>query len=328
MAEKYPKRLPYFAHKFLRSLIKQAVAQEIGAEGMCLLTVIAMTEDAKGYAGAVTFFNGQLMPLCGFGTERRLIEVRRKCVEHGLLHYQPGGKGVAGKYWCISSKSIRDDRPVDENPDELSLTNSTVKAPEKAKDKCQEKRSESVRTSEGQPSVILPKALSPKPEPKKESASAEAGTSKSGGYSPEFDQAWEAYRPTFRGGQEKPRAFQEWKKAVGEIRARDGVGDAHLWLLSRIQAYARSSVGLSKYSPTMERWLKKGKFDDDESKWVADELPFSGGRQSVAEHNANVARRVFSRSMDDGDDDKEGDDPADAGSGGNYPLLYGPNDSP
>lgn len=165
----YPKRPKFFAHKFLRSLIKQAVAQEIGPEGFCLLTCVAMTEDAKGYTGAVTFFNGQLMPLAGFKNERRLIEVRRKCVEHGLLHYEPGGKGVAGKYWCIALKASKNDGPVDENPDELSMSNSTVEVSGEGK----EKRRESVRRSVGEPTAILP-IPKPEPSPAASAAAAEA----------------------------------------------------------------------------------------------------------------------------------------------------------
>jgi hypothetical protein len=174
----YPKRPPYFAHKFLRSLIKQAVAQEIGPEGMCLLMCIAMTEDAKGYTGAVTFFNGQLMPVAGFRNERRLIEVRRKCVEHGLLHYEPGGKGIAGKYWCITLSASKNDGPVDENPEEFALSNSTGEAKEKRRTtvgQTQENRRESDRTSVGEPTAILPIPIpDPFPEPAASAASEAA----------------------------------------------------------------------------------------------------------------------------------------------------------
>jgi hypothetical protein len=170
----YPKRPQMFAYKFCRQLIKQAVAQEIGPEGFCLLTCVVMTEDAKGYTGAVTFFNGQLMPLCGFTTEKRLISVRQKCVESGWLHYQAGSKGVAGKYWCVLPVMNRTDGPVDENPNEFSLSNSTAEVQRKDREKTEEvarQVQENDREKTGQPTVILPTPI-PKPFPVPEGASA------------------------------------------------------------------------------------------------------------------------------------------------------------
>lgn len=165
MAAPYPKRPQYFAHKFCRQLIKQAVAQEIGPDGFCLLTCVAMTEDAKGYTGAVTFFNGQLMPLCGFTTEKRLIAVRQRCVEAGWLHYEPGGKGIAGKYWCVLPFAARNDGPVDENPEEFALSKSTGEVQEKFREttgKVTGEVQENDREKTGEPTVILP---IPKPVP-------------------------------------------------------------------------------------------------------------------------------------------------------------------
>lgn len=248
----YPKRPPYFAHKFLRSLIKQASAQEIGPEGMCLLTCVAMTEDSKGYTDAVTFYNGQLMPLCGFTNEKRLVSVRAKCVERGLLHYEPGGKGVAGRYWCIPTNSPRGDGPVDENPTELVPENSTGQVQEKVRTSSGEGK-DNARTSAGEPTVSLP-IPKPSPIPKKRTAAVAAA------YSSDFEDAWEAYRPTARGGQEKPESFRAWQKAMALIRERDDVDDAHDWLLQRIQDYAAIA---DEFSPVMHRWLKKAKYDDD-----------------------------------------------------------------
>jgi hypothetical protein len=93
------------------------MAQDIGPEACWLLTVIVHQEDAKRYRGAVTYYNEQLMPLCGFSSAGRLIRARDKAVEAGWLHYQPGYKGKPGIYWCIipgDCESIPD-TPMDED---------------------------------------------------------------------------------------------------------------------------------------------------------------------------------------------------------------------
>lgn len=113
----YPKRPSHFAHRFTRLLTKAAVAQEIGPDACWLLAVIAHQEDAKRYRSAVTFWNGQLMPLCGFNSEKPFARARRKAVEAGWLHYEAGGKGKAGRYWCLipDGHDKIDDSPMDES---------------------------------------------------------------------------------------------------------------------------------------------------------------------------------------------------------------------
>ncbi len=59
-ATAYPKRPKFFANQFIRLLTKKCVANELGPQAFTLLTVIAMTEDARGYTDPVTFYNGQL----------------------------------------------------------------------------------------------------------------------------------------------------------------------------------------------------------------------------------------------------------------------------
>jgi len=53
----YPKREPFFAHKFVRLMHKAAVAAEIGRDAFSLLVVVAHTEDAMRYRGAAKFWN-------------------------------------------------------------------------------------------------------------------------------------------------------------------------------------------------------------------------------------------------------------------------------
>ena len=57
-----------------------------------------MQEDAIWFSRPVDFYNEQLMPLCGFGSTKRLVAARRKAVEQGWLDYQQGGKSVPSRY--------------------------------------------------------------------------------------------------------------------------------------------------------------------------------------------------------------------------------------
>jgi hypothetical protein len=117
MAGDYPKREPYFAHRFVRMMAKDCTAQTIGPDACWLLTVIAMTEDAKRYRGPVTFYNEQLSPICGFPNPRSLRNARDKAVESGLLHYECGGRGIPGRYWCVMPEwaNSTPDNPTDED---------------------------------------------------------------------------------------------------------------------------------------------------------------------------------------------------------------------
>lgn len=97
----YPKRPRFFALRFCRLITKVCLANQIGPSAFTLLTIIVHTEDAAGYRHAITFFNGQLAPLIGASSVDTLVRARRKAVEAGWLHYEEGGKGVAGRYWVV-----------------------------------------------------------------------------------------------------------------------------------------------------------------------------------------------------------------------------------
>jgi hypothetical protein len=114
----YPKRPPFFAYRFCRLMAKVCLANELGPEGCWLLTVIAQTEDAGGYRKPVTYWNGQLVPLAGCGSESGLRRLREKCVRAGWLAYVPGRKGVAPRYWVTVPDHAADlpDGPSDERP--------------------------------------------------------------------------------------------------------------------------------------------------------------------------------------------------------------------
>jgi hypothetical protein len=112
----YPKRPPYFAHRFIRHMARTCVGNVIGTDACWLLTVIAMTEDAKKYSGAVTFYTENLADQCGFSLTS-MKRARRRAVEAGWLHYIAGSKGRAARYWVIlpASEHAKSDGPTDED---------------------------------------------------------------------------------------------------------------------------------------------------------------------------------------------------------------------
>ena len=112
----YPKRHSHFAHKFVRMMFKQCLANEIGQDAVVLLAFIAHTEDAARYLRPVTFFNEQLAVMSGFKTVKSMDRARTKAIKAGWLHYVPGTKSVAGKYWVLIPDHYVDvdDLPSDE----------------------------------------------------------------------------------------------------------------------------------------------------------------------------------------------------------------------
>ncbi|MBI1347223.1 hypothetical protein GC163_13160 [bacterium] len=116
MTATYPNRDRCFAHKFCRLLAKVVAAQEIGPEGCWLLDVIAHQEDAKHYRGPVLFYNSQLMSVCGFASENRLIRIRQRCIDAGWLNYESGGNRKPGLYWVTIPEGMEAaDSPMDES---------------------------------------------------------------------------------------------------------------------------------------------------------------------------------------------------------------------
>lgn len=132
----YPKRDGFFAGKFCRLMTKVCLANQIGSDGCYLLMTVAMTEDAKSYRGAVTFFNEQLLPLIGCRSVDALSRIRARCIDAGWLHYEPGGKGIPGSYWVVVPTQFRgvDNAPVDENASEY-VADTTAKTRKEPREK-------------------------------------------------------------------------------------------------------------------------------------------------------------------------------------------------
>ncbi|HAB18492.1 MAG TPA: phage replication protein, partial [Verrucomicrobiales bacterium] len=95
----YPKRERFFALKFCRTMTKVCLANSLGPEAFTLLSVIVCQEDASGYRRPVTFWNGQLFPLVGLGSESALRRLRIKVIEAGWLQCIPGVKGRPPAYF-------------------------------------------------------------------------------------------------------------------------------------------------------------------------------------------------------------------------------------
>ncbi|MFW6124617.1 MAG: hypothetical protein ACOC46_00605 [Pirellulales bacterium] len=147
MADGYPQRAPFFAHRFVRLLTKTATAQQIGPEACWLLSIIAHQEDAIHYRHPIRYWNEQLGALCGFGSRKRLVSARRRAVDARWLVYHEGGKGRPGVYWVEVPAEYRDlpDGPCDESDATVCRSDSERKPEHQT-----ESRSDSSRKPERQ----------------------------------------------------------------------------------------------------------------------------------------------------------------------------------
>jgi hypothetical protein len=111
----YPKREPFFAHKFVRLLTKSCAAQDIGLNAFSLLCVIAHQEDAARYCGPVRFWNEQLMSTLSL-SPRALRDAREKAIKFGWLIYFRENDRATGHYFVTVPErfSILSDAPIEE----------------------------------------------------------------------------------------------------------------------------------------------------------------------------------------------------------------------
>lgn len=111
----YPKREPFFAHKFVRLLTKSCAAQDIGLNAFALLTVIAHQEDAARYCGPVRFWNEQLMSTLSL-SPRALRDARDKAIKFGWLTYFRENDRATGRYFVTVPKQFAalSDSPIEE----------------------------------------------------------------------------------------------------------------------------------------------------------------------------------------------------------------------
>jgi hypothetical protein len=159
----YPKREPFFAHKFVRLLTKSCAAQDIGLNAFALLCVIAHQEDSARYSGPVRFWNEQLMNVLGFKSPKQLNDCRAKAIQFGWLRYERSGNREVGRYAVVIPDAFEglDDSQIESNH---SVNHSTIHSESGMnKERITERlgdgsRNESV-TESGKPSVPIPSPI-------------------------------------------------------------------------------------------------------------------------------------------------------------------------
>jgi len=292
----YPKRPKFFAYKLTRMMFKTALANDIGPEACHLIIQIAHTEDATRYSKAVTFYNEQLLPVCGFTNVKSLDRARAKAVKSGWLVYLPGGKSKAGKYWTtIPEQYIHmDDSSIDESNSstELHATNDDATyLPATGKetgDKREtngreepEKREINARETPEKWATINPiPDPTTNPNPEYIPPAPQGGTGVS---------APDAKKPK-REPKPKPPYLTEQVAAIYDAYPRKASPDeAHkeiakalgfvqfdeLLRLVKLYAAARRQPGqVFKYTPHPARWFKRGRWKEDPADWMQlDENP-------------------------------------------------------
>jgi hypothetical protein len=121
LSPKYPRREPFFAHRFVRVLHKSCAAQDIGPVACYLLCVIAHTEDAARYVGPARFWNSQLSETMGFRSPQQLARERERAIQAGWLVYHRAGTRSVGEYFVTipSRFSGLSDAPIEAQPESM-----------------------------------------------------------------------------------------------------------------------------------------------------------------------------------------------------------------
>lgn len=332
MGTEYPKRESHFAHRFTRLMAKCCAAQDIGPEGCWLVAVIAHTEDAKRYSGAVTFYNEQLMPLCGFTAVTTFARARKRAVDCGWLHYEPGFRRRAGRYWVMipeGDKLTKSDGPIDESSDSNihdSYSNCSGSVSQSAQEANRNRvsiRSGSVSQS-AHPSTLVPfpdpgpspgpntntcppaggRACDPPNAPEATSAkpntpprpSNDATKPSRSAYSADFEN-WYALYPRHEG---KGKAAQAFGRAVGVIVPRFGGNreSAVEWLCEAAVEYGLSPQGRGQCGydcPHPASWLNAARYDDDRSLWHKTDRR-SGGVGGDPRGNIGLMKKMLEES--------------------------------
>lgn len=302
-----PAREPYFAFRFCRLLGKRVVANELGAATCWLLTMIVMQQDARRYTGAVTFYNGQLLPICGFDSVGRLDRCRKKAIDAGWLHYECGGKGRPGNYWVLIPPAVEcDDTPLDEGlPAHLPIQNGQPNGRTNGR-QTRDKR----KASDHLPTLPLspgpntpPIALKGDPASPDERATATTGSatvtkkSQSSSTTPDgFEDWWSLYPRQ----EKKPRAINAFRKAIKSLALKHPSTIVALeWLKARTQLFAISESGQGgQFCPLPSTWLRDESFNDDPAEWNRRRQPNSRttahqfGAGQIHQSNGNGASKV------------------------------------
>ena len=106
----YPKRPPYFAHRYCRLLTKTCAANVIGRDAVLLCMTVSHQEDSARYTKPITYHTGQLLPILGIRKWDQLDAARTVAVNSGWLHYDAPvvGSRQPGIYWVTIPPDLED----------------------------------------------------------------------------------------------------------------------------------------------------------------------------------------------------------------------------
>jgi hypothetical protein len=90
-----------YAVRYLRWLMDSGIVNEVGPDGIALLTAVVTVEDQLHYCRPPTFYNEQLQSRCGMRSTHTLIAARERTVRAGLLNYRAGAKRRPGRYFTV-----------------------------------------------------------------------------------------------------------------------------------------------------------------------------------------------------------------------------------
>lgn len=128
MAKPTTERTSHHAHRLCRLLTKAAIAIELGPDACWMLTVIAHTEDARHYAGPVSFWRDQFVGICGCRSVNRMMRIRQRLIDAGWLIYRKGGNHTPSRYQTTIPPAYQNlpDTATDEYPEDTDSGSSTT----------------------------------------------------------------------------------------------------------------------------------------------------------------------------------------------------------
>lgn len=285
MAETYPKREQFFAHKVVRLMTRVCAAQEIGAESAWLVTVIAHQEDAKQYRAAPTFWNPQLIPLVGCKSYSAMNRARKKAIEAGWLHYEPGSKGKVGRYWVtipehylhLAASPVDEDAHVYLSDNEQESGEQGDLAVQKRIDKRNEnpfvwrqteREAEEKRKATGNLSFLLPS-------PTLEEEDLSLGASKVV-FVVEWEEGFQKLRQAYPAGRcvSDDDGRSELRAAVTRQAANASGNSTEAYtqsaidfIISQAKRFARTAKSRSEITPRLHVWLRDSWFLNSELQW-------------------------------------------------------------
>ena len=81
-------------NEYTRAMIDRVAANEIGAAGCCLLSVLASTLHPESpFWTPIQMRDAALLPMAGISSPKRLDKVRQAAIDAGWLSCEPGANG-------------------------------------------------------------------------------------------------------------------------------------------------------------------------------------------------------------------------------------------